>query len=236
MGSSPNGSLLMMDALNEIEKNRKGHGLMISLPSVHVFSKAHQLFKSVEGFYWVILEFSIARGPNGGQPAFGAPQIDHILTPGVWPKMFNLSISLTTKNEGKEKGYTLKQLKELIGVVVAAKNLRGGIPVDLTIDIFHISHSKSFGTIPFTDRLSHLHLRTDATVQDKVNLNGFMYLFKRLGPKRCYLNVPPKLQARILEYKEVTVPEEIGIPSWGRRFSMYSFSFYLFLFATIFVY
>lgn len=204
MGDKASGSLSMKDTLNTLNKYGKGHGIVLVIPNVTVYTRAHPILREVEKFNFVTLSFAIGRGPNGARPALSPGQLNQIAMKDMWPKSFGLAMEMTTGDSGAEKGYSVLQLTEVISVTAAYPNIVQW-SLDFAVDAYHISWTKSTQSIPMLKMLKHIHFRTNDKMEDKVNLEGLMLLYNQFEPPQVYLNVPPKLQKRILDYKEPDV-------------------------------
>lgn len=218
MGPHPNGTLTLEETLRTfVNVASMENGLVISIPTIQLYRKALPVLKNYTCSR-ISLAFYTSQGPNGGNPPFTGSMLSQIGQPGQWPSKNNIVIEQTTSYDGPEKGYSGMQLTAIFKEMMLICRFQGSCMwsdnmfVDLGMDLYHASHTKTLDQVPLLEKFHNFHFHCDVRMMNEVNVEEFAYMLKKMTPERVYLNAPYKLQGDIIrvESKMKSGADRIG--------------------------
>lgn len=206
MGERPAGQYLLDSLVKYMISQRSDKGVMLEIPNIETFNNATQVLKGQSG-NWVILLFTIVKGPNGGEPAVAHTELDNALHRFDWPEGALLGLSVTVGYQGNDKMYQKEHFYDVYNTTVLLQNIQQENIV-VVVDAYFLSKSeevvemaiKHMGKKPF----SFVFRLEDPKKQSEVDVDRFMHIFLAVGPPKCYLNLPDPLHAEIVKrYEQV---------------------------------
>lgn len=227
MGTSATGTFTLEACIKYMKQNRKEHGIKLLVPSAEVFYNASTVLKELSGD-WIIISFTMAKGPNGGMPAITTEQLNLILIKHDWPPGANLGIGVSVSYNGPETSYRREHLYDVYNTTVLLPNIHAHKLV-IFVDAYFLSKSGEVveTAMSYFEKQHYIEYRLENAAQaDKVDVSNFMHYF-RLRPNRSYLNFPAELQQKVLE--------EYSKPTSGQNSNREN-SLWLLIFVIIFAY
>lgn len=200
MGRKADGVFLVEKCMKFVHSHRIKHGVMLEIPNLFTFYNASSMLVKYSGD-WLILAFTLVKGPNGGPPAIASKDYDLLLNEYHWPPKAKLGIGWTMSYKGKEEKYLAEHFYDVSNTTLLLPDLVLVNHTILLLDAYFASKSEDVLETA-KETINEQYLLTyrleSPNQQDKVDVDGFMNFFKQLNTSRSYLNLPKRLHEQIL--------------------------------------
>lgn len=199
MGSSTSGDLTLDYCLKKMMRAQSSFnepkGLVLVVPTVHVFKKADPELRLVQCATWITFLFLVFRGPNGIEPTFPSWDIKQITEIKLLHTM-RMELGFTIGSSGKDAdGYTSGMLLDMIHYWDAG-HFKTVDKFDFSYNIYHITKMDhgAWDMFEYTKNASRVEFYTNEALQDKVDIPLLKSFIEKMAfnMSQCYFNVPLK--------------------------------------------